>query len=267
MPYQDIAVTQQGHVMTVRFNRPALMNALRFNTFEELHQAFEAAADAPEVHAVLLTGSGRAFSAGADLTELGETLVNEPTAAQQQARVALLNRVQDLTRRIATFPKITVAAINQVAVGFGAEIPLAFDVRVVASSARLAFPEATRGLCQTNGSYYYLPRLVGLARAQHLLFTGEAVSGQEAVAMGLATRLFSDEGFDDAALAFVQGLVKRAPMSVALIKRAFSSAVHESLEASLQFETEGMHAAMASADLREGVAAFHERREPKFVGR
>lgn len=267
MPYQDLEVNRLGAVMTIRLNRPERLNALRRATFIELIDAFVMAERENEVSVVVLTGSGRAFCAGADLSELANALHRTDTPTQSPEGVEYLKHVQDLTRVIISHKKITIAAINQIAVGFGAEIPLACNVRVMASDASITFPETTRGLCHTNGTYYLLPRLIGVSRTQHILFSGQPVLAADALQMGLVTAIYETSGFPSSVQAFANQLSERSPLSIARVKGAFISDVQDSLENSLKYETEGMLEALAGDDLREGIAAYHEKRVPNFTKR
>jgi enoyl-CoA hydratase len=259
----DFVVEQVESVAIIRLDRPALLNALRMDTFIHLQEAYKRCEADNKTRVIVLTGTGRAFCAGADLRELG-TLLDAGAAA---TRGRSIEHVQELTRVIAASRKITVAALNGFAVGFGAEIPLACDIRIAVAQSYIAFPEVTRGLSQTNGSFYFLPRMIGTARALDLLLSGDRVSTELAYQMGLVTRVFAPENFQAEVLNFAKRLAAQAPMSVAKIKEALNASTPWTLAEALTFETRGMLDVLASADLIEGVTAFHEKRAPVFTGR
>jgi enoyl-CoA hydratase/carnithine racemase len=266
MSFNDIIVSQDDAVVTIQFNRAPVLHALRKQTFVELHEVFRSAAADDTVRVVVMTGTGRAFSAGADLNELATSLSNgaitdpEPHAEQVEL-------TQSLTRAIATHPKITIAAINGVAVGYGAEIPLACDLRVASTNARFAFPEAKRGLCQTNGTLFFLERLIGLGRAKDVLLSGDPISAEDAYRIGLVSRLYPSEVFGQELQKLTRALAQAAPLTVRYVKQAMPSANSDQLESVLKLETNGTFEALASHDLIEGITAFHEKRHPKFTGR
>jgi 2-(1,2-epoxy-1,2-dihydrophenyl)acetyl-CoA isomerase len=258
----DFVVEQVGSVAIIRLDRPALLNALRMDTFVRLQEAYKRCEADEKTRVIVLTGTGRAFCAGADLRELA-TLLDAGTAATRDRSV---DNVQELTRVIAASKKITIAALNGFAVGFGAEIPLACDIRIAVAQSYIAFPEVTRGLSQTNGSFYFLPRMIGTARALDLLLSGDRVSTELAYQMGLVTRIFEAENFHTETLGFATQLSAQAPISVAKIKEALNAPTPWTLAEALAFEARGMLEVLASADLAEGVAAFHEKRSPVFTG-
>jgi enoyl-CoA hydratase/carnithine racemase len=186
----DIQVERRGAAAIIWFDRPDRLNAFRGLTFDLLHRALDGAASDPAVRGVVMTGRGRGFCAGEDLDEMAAAVATRFTV--RRARLEL-TRLQDLTRKLFRFPKMVVAAINGPAVGFGAELPLACRSRVASPSAYLMFPEARRGMFQTNGAFHWLPRMVGQGRAAEWLLTGRRVSAEEAWAAGLVNRLVGSE--------------------------------------------------------------------------
>jgi enoyl-CoA hydratase/carnithine racemase len=260
---QEIVIETTGTIASIRLNRPNVLNALKMGAFKTLCDTFRELADKDSVRVIVLTGTGRAFCAGADLNELGSTLSDGTDAVRGET----LHQIQTLTHVIASSSKITIAALNGFAVGFGAEIPLACDVRVASTESYIAFPEVTRGLTQTNGSYYYLPRLVGAGRAIDLLLSGERVTAEDALSIGLVSRVFAQESFSTDTYAFASKLGAHAPISIERIKHALRKTYRWSLDEALDFEIQGMLAALKSQDLIEGVAAFHEKRTPLFTGK
>lgn len=178
----DLQVEYGDGVATIWFNRPARLNAFRSATFDELHAVLDRLALDGSVTAVILTGRGRAFCAGEDLDEMDAAASAGFTVRETRRQ---LTGLQDLTRKLLAFAKPVAAAVNGPAVGLGAELPLACGIRVVATDAYFQFPEARRGMLQTNGTFHFLPRVAGAGRAGEWLMTGRRVGAREALAAGL----------------------------------------------------------------------------------
>ena len=180
--WDDLTIEPRGDVAIVWFERPDRLNAFRPATFQMLHEALELVAMDNGVRAVVLTGRGRGFCAGEDLEEMdGAVGLGFTVRAARRD----LTRLQDLTRKLLAFPKPVVAAINGPAVGLGAELPLACRLRIAAPEAYFYFPEARRGMLETNGAFHFLPRIVGLGRAAEWLLTARKIPASEALAAGL----------------------------------------------------------------------------------
>lgn len=180
----DLQLEAHGAVWVVWFNRPDRLNAFRDATFDGLHQALDGLAVADDVAGVVLTGRGRAFCAGEDLDEMNGYAATGFTVREGRRQ---LIRLQALTRTLLAFPKPVAAAINGPAVGLGAELPLACRIRVASSEAYFQYPEARRGMLQTNGAFHFLPRMAGAGRAAEWLLTGRRVSADEARSSGLVS--------------------------------------------------------------------------------
>lgn len=266
----DVRLSVRDGVATVTLDRPEVLNAIRPRTLSDLLVVLDAVAADPSVRVAVLTGQGRAFCSGQDLDSLAEQLAGDDRAGAEAARaqsVELLERFQELTRRLRSLPVPTVAALNGVAVGAGAELALACDVRVASSRARIGFVEAARGLFQTNGATWLLPRLIGMSAAMELLVTAELVDADHAARLGLVSRVVPDEEFADAVAALTGRISANAPMpvrrAVDLVRRSYELGLDEAMA----LEVEATADCLASEDLREGTRAFHERREPHYVGR
>jgi len=252
------------HTALLTFNRPERLNALDRASLARLHQVLVDLAGQPAIRAVVLTGTGRAFSAGADLKEMSTT-----TAADRSVREAHreLHLFQDLTRRMVELPTIFVAAINGIAVGVGAELAIAADVRIGTDTTALLLSEAKRGLFQTNGVLHFLPRIVGHGRAAQWLLTAEQVDAVRLLEAGFLTELAPADALLDRAFAVAETIAGNAPISVRLIKKLLHRTWDVDLESMLQYEIDGMMACMASDDIAEGVRAFVEKRPPRWQGR
>jgi len=195
---EDLSIERRGDVAIVWFERPDRLNAFRFVTFEMLHRALDHLAGDGAVRAVVLTGRGRGFCAGEDLEEM-EGGARGGFGVRSAMRD--LTRLQDLTRKVLSFAKPVVAAINGPAVGLGAELPLACRLRIAAPEAYFYFPEARRGMLETNGTFHLLPRIVGLGRAAEWLLTARRIPASEALGAGLVNAVSASGAVVEAAVA------------------------------------------------------------------
>ncbi|MFF4417854.1 enoyl-CoA hydratase/isomerase family protein [Streptosporangium sp. NPDC001559] len=259
---RDIVTARHGAALVVTFDRPEVLNAFRDRTFAELGAALDEAERDETVRAVVLTGRGRAFSSGVDLTETRERLSR--TASRDLA--ATVEDFQDVTRRLVAFPKTVISAVNGIAVGVGAELAIASDLRIAAEEAEFAFMEVRRGLYPTNGVLYFLPRLVGHGRAVDLLLSGERIGAAEALGAGLVSRVVPGEDLLATAVALAETIGSAAPVPVGLIRRHLRRTWELDLEGVLALEVEGSLACLRSADLAEGLHAFGDGRGPEFHG-
>lgn len=259
MNYETILYDLADGIAEIRLNRPQRLNAVTRRLYDELNDALSRAEAAREARVVLLTGEGRAFCVGADLKEhkLGRTAFD---------RRQYLAGEQEVCRRLIDLQKPVVAAVNGYALGAGAEMAIAADFLLMAEGARIGLPEISIGSFLGGGVTWLLPRLVGLAKARELVFLGERIGGAEAVRIGLANRVFADEGFLAAARAFAREIAARAPFSMALAKRQLNLSAERTLDACLVAELEGMTFVGTTRDWQEGVDAFAEKRAPVFRG-
>ncbi len=251
-----------GPVAVLRFNRPRVLNAFSADMFEDLLRHLEAAAEDDGIRAVVLTGEGRAFCAGIDLKGIAERVL-ERGAAVERGTIEVIQRI---TETIVSLPKVVIAAVNGAAVGFGAELAVAADIRIAAESATFSFPEAQRALFATGGSTRLLPLLVGAGRATEWMLSGRNVSAEEALASGLVTGLLSEDSLLDEAMGQAERIAGNAPFAVGRLKRLLREAPTSSLEDVLRRETEGALECLATDDFEEGITSFLERRPPRFTG-
>jgi enoyl-CoA hydratase/carnithine racemase len=259
----DISLEKQGHVALATFHRPEALNAFRQATLRDFLSLLDEVEADPSVRVLVLTGAGRAFSAGIDLKEIGQSAAGTPSLAQLYGD---LQTTQDVTRRMVHMPKVILSAINGLAVGIGVEIALASDIRLASERATFTFAEVKRALFETNGVMYLLPRLIGQGRALHLLLTGETIEAQEALSAGLVTRVLPQEQLLDAALDIARTIAANAPLSVRLVKQVMQRTYDLDLEAVMQLEVDGMLQCYGSEDLAEGIASFVEKRPPVYRG-
>jgi len=262
--YQDIIFRKQGNIAILTLNREEVLNAVRARTWVELLDALNTVKCDEAIRCLIVTGKGKAFSAGQDLSEIKSMLGADVN--YYEIRQGLLN-TQKLTREMVNMPKPIIAAINGYAVGVGSEIAVASDIRIASDKARFEFAEVKVGLFETNGVTYFLPRLVGLGRAKELMLTGRRIDAQEAFQIGLVSKVVKNEMLMDETFKLAEGIAETAPVSGALIKQCLNKSGEISLEDTMVYETDAVMACIQTSDAREGAVAFLENRKPKFQGR
>jgi enoyl-CoA hydratase/carnithine racemase len=248
----------------IRLNRPDRLNAVDPPAFRRLHELIVQLDSDPMLRAVIVTGAGRAFSAGADLKALDATRQSEVTVRAARTELQLF---QDVTRRIVNHRAVFIAAVNGIAVGVGAELSLASDIRIGTDTTEVMLSEVKRGLFETNGVMHLLPRIVGLGRATQWLLTGDRIKAPELLAAGYLTELVPADRLLPRAFELAGTIADNAPVSVGLLKRLLRRTWEVDLETMLQYEVDGMMACMASEDCEEGLRAFVEKRAPNWKGR
>ena len=255
----SVLISVEAGLQTITLNRPDKLNAFNPEMHKALRAALEQALDQPAIRAVLLTGSGRGFCSGQDLSERRV----EPGAAPIDLSVSLGSHYNPLVRRLRELPKPIVCAVNGVAAGAGANIALACDVVVAARSARFVQSFARLGLVPDSGGTYFLPRLAGSARAMGLALLAEPLSAEDAERWGLIWKVFDDDKLMAEASAIARKLATGPTKGYGLIKRALYASEHNSLDAQLDLERDLQREAGFSEDYRKGVAAFLEKNDPK----
>jgi 2-(1,2-epoxy-1,2-dihydrophenyl)acetyl-CoA isomerase len=246
-------------VLTITLNRPDALNAFTVEMKEGLLAAFKDAARNKDVRVVILTGAGRAFSAGQDLKERAGPDVNDLGTELRQRYNPIILAMRRLEKPI-------VGAINGVAAGAGISIAIACDILIASDKASFMEAFGRVGLVPDTGSSWFLPRLFGPARAAEMMFTADSVDAATAERIGLVNRVVPADDLMDEANALAARLAQAAPMALALAKRALNRALNSTLDDALEFEAQLQSIAGRSADHKEGVAAFVEKRPAKFKG-
>ena len=254
---------RDGGVAEVTLNRPDKLNAFNEEMHRELRRCLDVVEGDPELRAVLLTGAGRGFCAGQDL---GDRTVGEGAAPPDLGHT-LETLYNPLIRRLRRLEKPVVCAVNGVAAGAGANLALACDIVLAARSASFIQAFCRIGLVPDSGGTWFLPRLVGEARARGLALLGEKLSAEEAAAWGLIWRAVADEALLDEARGLARRLAEAPTRGLALIKRALDASWANDLDAQLDLERDLQREAGRTEDYREGVRAFLEKRQPRFRGR
>jgi 2-(1,2-epoxy-1,2-dihydrophenyl)acetyl-CoA isomerase len=251
-------------VGTITLNRPDSLNTLDTATKTALRDALESAAADRSVRCVVLTGTGRAFSVGQDLREHVDNLANMPL---QQIWSTVPEHYNRICSALATMPKPVIAGVNGIAAGAGASLAFACDFRIVADTAGFNMAFTAIALSCDTGSSWTLPRLVGQAKAAELLMLPRTVSAEEALTLGIATKVVDTESLADEVRRLATQLASGPTVAFAAIRRTLAYSAAHSLEESLTFEAEMMANTGETEDHRDAVAAFVEKRKPTFHGR
>jgi 2-(1,2-epoxy-1,2-dihydrophenyl)acetyl-CoA isomerase len=255
----DLRVELEAGVATLTLDRPDALNSLTVPLKEALIRAFADAAADPAVRVVVLTGAGRAFCAGQDLRER-----LEPAAAPLE--VEIRERYNPLIRSIRELPKPVIAAVNGVAAGAGASLAFAADIRIASDTASFVLAFGRVGLIPDSGATWLLQRLVGASKAAALALTTDPLSAADAERFGLVSRVVPGADLAGEAGALAIRLASLAPRALALTKQAFAAAAESTFEETLELEADLQGLAGQTADHREGIAAFIEKRPPRFGG-
>jgi enoyl-CoA hydratase len=258
MPYELLLYAVADRIATITINRPDKLNALSAALIGELGTAIDQAVADPEVAGVILTGAGRAFVAGADISELaGQT----PMSAVARAR-----RGQEIFGRFERSPKPTIAAVNGFALGGGCELAMACHLRIAGEFAKFGQPEVKLGIIPGYGGTQRLPRLVGTGRALQLLMTAEVIDAQEAVRIGLANKVVPNDDLLPAARAMLTTMLANGPLAVRACIDAVVRGQDMSLDDALAYEAAHFGTLSSTHDMAEGMKAFLEKRPAVFTG-
>lgn len=260
MGFQTILLERSNGIATLTLNRPEARNALDLAMREELEAALKELAADEAVRVLVLTGAGGHFCAGGDV----KTMARRHTATEGRARVEAMNRV---ILELVDFRAPTVAQVDGFAVGAGCNLALACDLIVASDRARFGEVFAKIGLVPDGGGSYFLPRLVGLAKAKELVFTAEIFDAAEALRIGLVNRVVPAGELTTAVRELAQRIAAGPPKTLALAKRLLNRSASQDLAGALELEAFSQAIAIESEDHQEGVRAFFEKRAPNFTGR
>lgn len=260
MSYDFVKVRKEESYAILMLNRPEVLNAFNTKLRSEVVSALGELEEAEEVRSIILTGEGRAFSAGADIKEIQ---TSTPVQYRKKSRLG----GNEIYRSVAQFPKPTIAAINGYALGGGCELALACDIRLASTEAKLGLPEVTRGLVPGGGGTQRLPRLVGLGLAKELIFTGKLIDAKEAERIGLVNHVYPPEELLRASEELALTIGKNAPFAIRLAKSAIEKSLDVDVNTGLAYETEISTIVLNTQDKEEGGKSFSEKRQPKFTGR
>ncbi|MBI4541771.1 MAG: enoyl-CoA hydratase/isomerase family protein [Gemmatimonadetes bacterium] len=261
--FSNLTVGIESQIGTITLNRPDRLNAFTVEMVDELTDALRMLTQAAAVRVIVVTGAGRGFCAGADIGVL-KALVERGDEATGRRLVDGARTVGTLIREA---PQPVIASLNGVAAGGGANLALACDLRIAAEGAKLGQVFVRLGLHPDWGGTYFLPRLVGTARALELFLSGELVGADRALELGLVNRVVPAERLAEATREWARQIALAPPAAVRRVKRAVYRSARATLEEMLDDELEAQLICFGTADFREGLAAFDEKREPHFTGR
>jgi 2-(1,2-epoxy-1,2-dihydrophenyl)acetyl-CoA isomerase len=270
MQFEEILYEKQDGVATITLNRPERMNAFTPTMIQEWARALEDARLDSDTRAVIVTGAGRGFCAGADLR--GESGVAEIARSEERAPAAglrnwLRDSVHYVPRQVALLDKPYIAAVNGPAVGAGMDMCSMCDIRIASEEARFAMSYVKIGLVPGDGGCYYLPRIVGLAKALELIWTGDFFDAQEALRIGYVTKVVPAGELQAAARALAERIAQGPAVAIELAKRLAYRGWNASVEEALEAAGQAMAIVQSTDDAREGPRAFAEKRAPQFKGR
>jgi len=255
--FEHLSYTVENNIGIITIQRPQVLNALSQDLLIELASVADVISQDAEVRVAIFTGEGKAFVAGADISQINA--VQDVFAAREYAILG-----QGVLGEIAALPVPTIAAINGFALGGGLELALACDLRVASTKAKLGLPEVGLGLIPGFGGTQRLPRLIGRGPALDMIFTGRHVPAEEALSLGIVNRVAEDAL--EAAKELARSIMKNGPVALALAKEAVGRGESLDLQEALEIEADLFGLSSATRDMREGTKAFLEKRAPQFRG-
>lgn len=263
MKWQYVSLEREGTVATITLNRPDKLNAFVANMREQIFEALQVACTDKEIRVIVITGAGKAFCAGGDVNEfVAETsqILPQQTTSERPTMskiVLLINHVE----------KPVIASVNGVAAGGGCNLALACDIRIASDRARFSEVFTKRGVHPDWGGIYFLPRLVGYAKAAELIFTGDVIDAYEALRIGMVNKVVPHDDLNLVTKELAQKIAQNAPIPISLAKRGLQYFHKMDLAQALDYETYTIGICSKSEDRKEGFRSFLEKREPKFLGK
>jgi enoyl-CoA hydratase/carnithine racemase len=248
-------------VVTITLNRPERLNALTFEVYRELTDTFASLRNKTDVRVVVITGAGRAFCSGGDVHDI----IGELFSRDMEGLLQFTRMTGELVQNIRVLPQPVIASLNGTTAGAGACIALASDLRIASEEAKIAFLFVKVGLSGADmGAAYLLPRMVGLAKATELLYTGDFISAHEAERIGLYNRVVSGDQLGAATNELAERLARGPAFALAKTKEMLNRELHMDLDAALECEAQAQAICMQHQDYREAYEAFVAKREPQF---
>jgi len=263
MAWKNILLEKKDHVAMLTLNRPEKMNAFGGLMRQEVLEALEETASDSDVRVVMITGAGKAFCVGGDINEFVDGSV-QALSKEISSKRPVMSRI---VLTINTMEKPVIAAVNGVAAGGGCNLALACDIRIASENARFGEVFTRRGLHPDWGGIYFLPHLVGYAKAAELIFSGEIVDAPEALKIGMVNKVVPQDDLLPTSWELAIRIARNAPIPVAFAKRGLQNFQKWDLAQAVDYEAYVLGVVMNSEDVREGFAAFLEKRNPVFKGR
>lgn len=266
MGYQEIIYNKENHVATITLNRPDAMNALTMHTYAELESALKETNTDKEVRVLIITGAGRGFCSGDDVKQV----MLDPQRIQERDeewRTRIKPTGTPAAAALLSFGKPLIAAVNGPAVGWGMDMALMCDIRIASERARFGELFVRRGLIPDIGGIYCLPLLVGLSKAYELLYTGDVIDAQEALRIGLVSKVVPHEQLETVSKELAIKIAKNPPLAVQMVKEAVRKGLNYDLARLGEYHGYALSILFKTEDHKEGATAFLEKREPIFKGR
>ncbi|MGI8926790.1 MAG: enoyl-CoA hydratase/isomerase family protein [Tepidiformaceae bacterium] len=258
----DLLIEREGHILTITLNRPDRLNAISGPMLAALSSTLQEANTDPDVRVVVLTGAGRGFCAGLDLKD---QVSGDSTLGARGYRLFDLHNSPPIV--INRMDKPIICALNGAAAGYGMDLALGCDIRIASEHAKMGAVFAKRGVLPESGGCWYLPRLLGWAKAAEVAFLGDVLDAQRSLELGLVNRVVPHDTLMDEAMAMARKIADNAPLSVQSTKRMMRLGQDETFEAAVDHIYLQLLPLFQSEDFKEGLSAFAERREPHFKGR
>ncbi|MBP2033180.1 enoyl-CoA hydratase [Clostridium algifaecis] len=256
MDFKNVIFEKEGKLALITINRPKALNALNSETLCEIDCVIDKVAEDDSILAVIITGAGKAFVAGADISEMRDLNANGGR------KFGILGN--KVFRKIEKLEKPVIAAVNGFALGGGCEISMACDIRIASSKAKFGQPEAGLGITPGFGGTQRLPRLVGTGMAKELIYTAKIIKAEEAFRIGLVNKVVEPEALMDEAKALANTIAGNAPIAVKLCKEAINRGVQTDIDTGAAYESEVFGECFATEDQKEGMTAFLEKRDKSF---
>lgn len=256
MEFKNLIIQREGNIRIVKINNPQSMNALNSEVLSELDQAFYEIGNDPQTNVVILTGEGRAFVAGADISQMSTMNATQGKDFGVQG--------SKVFRKIELLPKPVIAAINGFALGGGCELALACDIRIASAKAKIGQPEVGLGITPGFSGTQRLPRIVGEGRAKELIYTAKAITADEAFRIGLVNRVVEPEQLMDEAMALAKTIAKNAPIAVRFSKEAVNRGMQTDIDTAIAIENDLFALCFSTEDQKEGMKAFFEKRPAEW---
>lgn len=258
MVYQKLIIEKQDGICVVKINHPEALNALNTAILLELAEAFDEIAHDDEIAVVVLTGEGRSFVAGADIAEMSTKNAGEGKRFGQIGAAVF--------RQIELLEKPVIAAVNGFALGGGCELAMACDIRIASAKAKFGQPEVGLGITPGFSGTQRLPRLVGPGKAKELIYTAAVIHAEEACRIGLVNKVVEPEALMDECMAMARTIAEKAPLAVRYAKEAINRGIETDIETGIALEADLFGLCFATADQKEGMEAFLQKRKPEFKG-
>jgi len=255
--YKNILLTRDGFVATIQLNRPKALNALNIELMTELVDCLESLDQDEGIRAIVLTGSERAFAAGADIKEMAEATAVEMLTRDQFARWDRIRKIK----------KPIIAAVSGFALGGGCELMMHCDIIVASETARIGQPEILIGVMPGAGGTQRLTRAVGKGLAMEMILTGRQITAEEALQAGLVQKVVPVEFYLEEAQRMAREISERPPVAVRLAKEAILKSFDTTIEMGLEYERKNFYLLFATEDMREGMSAFIEKRKAEWKGK